>query len=180
MGLGPRWPLRTEWIKVPFDFLLFWWICALLSPKQGFGLKYLLPSQVLLLMNTLCFLASCCALFLRLLIFGSEFKSFYRWTLILLAREWAVWRSLPIWRSPHILLPQSCTEWVRKHRHTALISLWSRIVSWTPEWKWNCFDFDVSLTPLPLSSLPSPPTSASESLLRNQEELLTSNFLPLN
>lgn len=32
----------------------------------------------------------------------------------------------------------------------------------------------------PLSSPPSPATSASESLLQNQEELLTSDFLPLN
>lgn len=32
----------------------------------------------------------------------------------------------------------------------------------------------------PLSSPPSPAASASESLLRNQEELLTSNFFPLN
>lgn len=61
-----------KWVKILFGFLL---ICQYpFVSRTAFGLKYLLPSQVLLLLNFLLLLAACCALFPSLLNFGSEFK----------------------------------------------------------------------------------------------------------
>lgn len=140
-----------------FYFIPFWSISTPLSPGQTFGPKYLLPSQVLLLMNFLCLLASYCALFLRLLNFGSEFKSFSRWTLILLVWEWAVEKSARLNVPSHPF--SSVLPWVGQEAGGTQHSFhchhsWANLTS---EWKWNCFDFAVSLTPVPCPVHPSLP-----------------------
>lgn len=66
-----------KWIKILSDFLL---LCQYpFVSRITFELKYLLPSQVLLLVDFRPPLATCCALVPRVLNLGSEFQFLHRW-----------------------------------------------------------------------------------------------------
>ena len=162
--MGPRWHLRTrKSVKISFDFLLFWFISGLLSPKSLWA-SIPVPSQVLLLIIFFHFWSPAGP-------YSSDSSTSEVHLNHFIDEHWFCWHGRGLCGGscahPHTSL--SLNSALIKSGiagHTAIVSLWSFIINSTSEWKWNYFDFYAFLTlflphPSSPSCPPSPPISPS-------------------